>query len=337
MQLSAALPERAGNDRAVGIPLDFIHAPSAKKPNKKAPQSAWDEYKVAQKQMNLCKVASDRLNELSEQLTDRKIICAVDGGYTNKTFFRDKGDNVSLIGRIRKDACLYKKPEYNSRGRRKYYGDRLPTPEQIRQSDEYPWQQVEAFAAGKLHVFDIKTLSDIRWKGTGGSDVRLVIIRPLAYRPRKGAKLLYRDPAYLLCDDPALPLDKLLQSYLWRWEIEVNFRDEKHIFGVGDAQVRNNLAVETVPPFVCAAYSFLLLAGMRANCNVLSTPRPLWYPAKPDDRCSTQQLIALFRSQLWGLAINEIKSNFANTHTDNTKPFFLNNSLESAVCHARKS
>ena len=86
-------------------------------------------------------------------------------------------------------------------------------------------------------------------------DVRLVIVRPLAYRPRKGTKLLYRDPAYLLCTDTDLPLEQLLQSYLWRWEVEVNFRDEKHVMGIGEAQCRTKASVENVPALLCASYA----------------------------------------------------------------------------------
>ena len=36
------------------------------------------------------------------------------------------------------------------------------------------------------------------------NDYSLIIIAPLAYRPRKGAKLLYRQPAYLICRDPSM-------------------------------------------------------------------------------------------------------------------------------------
>lgn len=338
LQMSAAMPERGGNGRAVGIPIDFIHAPSAKKPGRKAPQEAWDEYRAEQEKMKLSVVASNRLNELSGLLAGRKIICAVDGGYTNKTVFRDKDENISLIGRIRKDACLYRKPDPSGhhRGRKKYYGTRLPTPEEIRQSDTFPWQNVEAYAAGKRHEFDVKTVPGIRWKGTGEKDVMLVIVRPLAYRPRKGAKLLYREPAYLLSTDTELPLEKLLQSYLWRWEIEVNFRDEKHVMGVGEAQVRTKPAVENLPPLLCAAYAFLLLSGMKANCDMLSLPCPKWRPAKQADRCSTQQLISLFRTQLWGLAIRINKSDFVGTTLNATKPLFYTHTLHSAVYYARK-
>ena len=338
LQLSAALPERGGDGRAVGIPVDFIHTPSAKKPRKNAPAEAWDEYKTEQEKFKMSAIASVRLDDLAKEITDRKIVCAVDGGYTNKTVFRDKDAHVSLIGRIRKDACLYERPEISdsTKGRKKYYGERLPTPEEIRQDDAYPWQTVEAHTAGKRHRFDVKTLPAVRWKGTGEKDVRLVVVRPLAYRPRKGAKLLYREPAYLLCTDTALPLEQLLQAYLWRWEVEVNFRDEKHVLGVGEAQVRTRAAVENVPAFICASYAFMLLAGMKSNCDALCLPRPKWHQAKPSDRCSTQQLIALFRTHLWGIAIKGNKTSFVNLARHKANQLFYNHSVQSAVCYARK-
>jgi hypothetical protein len=35
--------------------------------------------------------------------------------------------------------------------------------------------------------------------------------------------------------DPDVPLEDLLQEYLWRWDIEVNFKDEKCLLGVSEA------------------------------------------------------------------------------------------------------
>ena len=40
------------------------------------------------------------------------------------------------------------------------------------------------------------------------------------------ADLNYRKPAYLICYNPHLPPQEILQAYLWRWEIEVNVRGE---------------------------------------------------------------------------------------------------------------
>jgi hypothetical protein len=338
LQMSAALPEPDGNGRAVAVPIDFVHAPSAQKPKKDAPPEAWDEYRGRQNAMKLSVLAAKRLRELPSRMPGKQIICAVDGGYTNQTVFRNLHRDTILIGRIRKDARLCRIPAESSvrPGRKKYYGEPLPTPEEIRMDDSIPWQKVEAFAAGKRHTFEVKTISGIRWRGAGDHDVSLVVVRPLAYRPKKKAKLLYRDPAYLLCTDPGLSLEQLLQAYLWRWEIELNFRDEKTVMGVGEAQVRTRSSVESVPALVVASYAYLLLAAYSGGCRALSLPRPKWYPAKPADRCSTQKMIALFRTQLWGLAINMNKTRFADFNAHRTNRVFSSCSLSSAVFYARK-
>lgn len=338
LQLSAALAESGGEGRAVGIPIDFIHAPSAQKPKENAPPEAWNDYEMQQNAMKLSSLAAKRLQELPDQIPGKRIICAVDGGYTNQAVFRDLPRDTVLIGRVRKDARFYQSPVENSvhRGRQKYYGACVPTPEKIRQSDAIPWQKVEAFAAGKRHAFNLKVVSGIRWRGTGNRDVRLIVVRPLAYQLKKGSKILYREPAYLICTDPDLSLERLLQAYLWRWEIELNFRDEKTVMGVGEAQVRTRASVESAPALVVASYAYLLLAAAAANNKVSSLPRPKWYPAKPTDRCSTQQMIALFRSQLWGLAIDRNKTRFASNNPGYSNPVFCNFPLTSAILHARK-
>ncbi len=70
---------------------------------------------------------------------------------------------------------------------------------------------------------------------------------PLGYRLRQGSRLLYRQPAYLLCTDPDLSLEEFLQSCLWRWDIEVNFREEKTLIGTGDAHVRTAASNQHLP------------------------------------------------------------------------------------------
>jgi len=56
----------------------------------------------------------------------------------------------------------------------------------------------------------------------------------------------------------------LLQSYLWRWDIEVNFRDQKSLLGIGEAQVRNPHSVQSQPALAVAAYGLLLLSSLRS-------------------------------------------------------------------------
>ncbi|MCL1909184.1 MAG: transposase [Holophagaceae bacterium] len=205
LQLSVALPDKGCPGRARSIPIDFIHAPSAAKPKKNAPEPEWEEYSRQREAMKVSAVGASRLKELSIQMKDRKVLCALDGGFTNRTVFRGMPRNVALIGRIRKDAKLFSVPDSgktSNRGRQRMYGDRLPTPEQWRQDESIDWTAVEAFGAGKLHQFDVKVMPAVRWAGTGNQTVQVVVVRPLAYRPRKGAKLLYRDPAYLTLHRP---------------------------------------------------------------------------------------------------------------------------------------
>jgi hypothetical protein len=343
MDWSAALPEGNGSHRARGIPIDLTHCPLPKKPWRNAPPPAWEEYGDLQKTMKVSAVGVDRIKALRASMnTDsenvhRPLILAVDGSFTNKTVFRDLPPNTTFVGRIRKDARLFLPPTPSDRprrGRRRWYGNPLPTPEQIRQDPIIPWVTVPAWGAGEIHRFEVKTFSPVRWAGSGRKDVRLVVIRPLAYRPRRRARLLYRDPVYLLCADPDLPLGQLLQSFLWRWEIEMRFRDGKTVLGVGEAQVRTKIAVETVPCFIVAAYAFLLLSYADVGKGRIGLPMPKWRRVASGERDSTPRLIGALRSQLWGRALGVNLSHFVDRREGKTNAGKIGDGLPSAVCYA---
>ena len=126
--------------------------------------------------------------------------------------------------------------------------------------------------------------------------------------------MLYREPAYLICTDNDLSIEKLLQAYLWRWEIEVNFREEKTVLGCGQAQVRNPESTERVPAFISAIYALLHLAAYRSlkSSNQIMLPRPKWYPNKEGKRPSTGDLINTLKAQAWTKAIGLNFSGFVN-------------------------
>lgn len=312
LQISMALPSQEGNVQSRAIPVDLHHCPTANKPKKDASQSEINQYKELQKQLNLSIQGVERIIKLRQSLDqngakDKELYLSVDGSYTNNTVLKNLPPGVTLIGRIRKDTRLHRIP-YTSKnvGRKRVYGEKIPTPEQIRKSDDIPWQQVKAWAAGKEHVFNVKVVKDLRWEKAGEKHkLQLVIIRPLHYRLSQKSKLLYRDPAYLICTDNNLDIEKLLQAYIWRWEIEVNFRDEKTIFGSGKAQVRNEKSVSNLPAFKAAVYSYLLLAAhktYRKSDRSKLLPRPIWYPDK-QQRLTTSEIVNLLRSQLWAKSL----------------------------------
>lgn len=152
--------------------------------------------------------------------------------------------------------------------------------------------------------------------------MRLVVIRPVPYRG-PGGKRLYRQPAYLICTDPNLAIEELLQSYIWRWDIEVNHRDEKTLLGVGEAQVRNPLSAWSIPASAVAAYAMLHVAAVHAygwagKPNVI--PPPKWRDPQKKRRASTLDLINELRRELWAEAIHtKHLTDFVNAKSPDTK------------------
>jgi hypothetical protein len=345
IQLSISLPEQEGASRSRAIPVDLHHCPTAKKPRKTDEAKVWDDYKEKQKKTNLSIKGLERIKILRENIDsqgakERKLIVCVDGSYTNTNVLKKLPERVTLIGRIRKDCSLYKLPEINEKGngRRRVYGDSLPTPEEIRQSEKYPWQEVSAWAAGKTHKFKIKIINNVRWRKAGPRNLKLVIIRPLAYRLTKKSNPLYRKAAYLICTDPEMEIEKLLQGYLWRWEIEVNFREEKTLLGCGQAQVRKEKPVEKLPSFIVAMYSLILIAAhmtsKKENNNQL--PRAKWYPNNKNDRQTTGDIINTLRIQLWARAMDISFYHFVNLQMSLQSRRNMVNPTISASFYSRK-
>ncbi|MEX2513843.1 MAG: hypothetical protein WD398_13140, partial [Cyclobacteriaceae bacterium] len=218
---------------------------------KKLAKNAGDEDRPAfaesKKQQNLSMQGLSRIKLLRSRpdgqgASARQLLLSVDGSYTNRTILKGLPSGVTLIGRVRKDATLNYLPESEkTKGRNRIYGDPAPTPERIGQSDDFPWQDVTGWAAGKKHTFNVKIVKSLKWRTAGQARTfQLVAIRPLSYSLKKGGRLLYRKPGYLVCSDNDLDIETLLQAYLWRWEIEVNFYGKLNIMQSGSIKYLNN-------------------------------------------------------------------------------------------------
>jgi len=348
LQISSILPEsNFGPSMARAVPIGFQHAPVPPKPKKKAPKEEWDQWKIDKKNHRLPVIGAKKIQKLRRQLDandqkKRHLIVNVDGAFTNATMIKNLPRNTTLIGRLRKDAKLFRIPDMSNggqRGRKRFYGEDLPTPEQIRQDKDVPWIPVKAFAAGKIHDFDVKIIDCLRWRGAGDKNLKLIIVRPLAYRLTKNSRLLYRDPGYLICTNPDLSPEIILQNYLWRWEIELNFRDEKTLLGVGEAQARLKTSATLLPAFMVAAYSYLLLAthkiyGFKEPKGLL---KPKWQAKSRERRITTQKMLGCLRMNLWGKGFGiDNLSDFLYSSASVTKSFKFSNPLISAVYFASK-
>jgi hypothetical protein len=350
IQLSGLLPSAPGASPARAIPIRYEHVPPVAKPKRSACAEEWKTYRRQCRVQNLSTRGRHILHQTRGQLDqqhdarDRRLIACVDGSYTNKTVLKGLPQRTTLIGRLRKDAKLFFPPrdqEQPARGAKRKYGRRAPTPEALRQDASLPWQEVRAFGAGKIHTFRVKTIGPVLWKKAGyDRPLRLVVIAPVSYRPRKRSRLLYRQPAYLICTDPNLPLEKTLQFYLWRWDIEVNHRDEKQIIGVGQAQVTSRQSVDRQPAFAVASYSMLLLAAARSfglEAIGAPLPPPKWRTNQTKRRTTTQELIQQLRSEVWAYALDQLHMNsehFASAQPQGAKCSEFRLPLSSAVLYA---
>jgi hypothetical protein len=344
LQISAVMPGKNGNFRLV--PVAFLHAPTPPKPKHNASSEVVARYRSQARDSRLSLRGAQQMIQLRESLDhdaadkQRELILAFDGGYTNSTVLKRIPPRTTCIGRIRKDAhlCLMPDPALmKARGRRLRYGADAPTPDQVR-TDDSAWFTMNFTHAGVIHELRYKRRRNLLWRTAGlGRVLQLIVIAPLAYRPRKGAKLLYREPAYLICTDPDLDPRQIIETYFQRWDIEVNFRDEKTLLGVGQAQVRSTTSVESAPALTVAAYAMLLVSAQRAfgNSDDGMLPQPRWSASSRAPRTSTQQIIHRLRAEVWGRGLGiECFSGFASNLPADSKPQKCSFPLASAVCYA---
>jgi hypothetical protein len=312
LQISAALPQGQGMARLV--PIDFQHAVLPPKPAKNASASEREIYQQVRAQKNINRVGFERLEALRQDMDqkgspDRGLVVGVDGRFTNRTFLTRVPQRTVIIGRLRKDAVLHELPAVQpALGRKRKYGPLLATPEALLRDDQVPFQTVRAFAAGTVHDFQIKRLGPVVMRlDRAARPVQILVIKPLGYRLKNGGKLLYRKPAFLVCTDPQMAQADLLQDFLWRWDLEVNFRDEKTILGVGQAQVRTEASNQNAPALAVAAYALLLMASVHAYGKNGAPDRlrqAKWYQRKEPQRATTTELINQLRRELWSQALN---------------------------------
>jgi hypothetical protein len=303
---------------ARALPIAFEEVSVVKHPRRKLPKRKlgkgkrteplspleldWKQYRAAQKIHNLSTRFVDLMRRLRTTFdacgaAKKILLLAVDGSFCNRTVFTHVVQGVELIARARKDIRLCFRAEDGSR---RFYGAQKLTPEQVRLDDSRPWKSTTVFYGGKRRKVEYKELGGIFWQGGARKrPLRLLVVRPTRYRKRKSGRYYYRQPAYLLTTVVRGTVRQLLQIYFDRWQIEVNHREEKDTLGVGQAQLRNVIAVPKQPAFAVASYSALLLASLQAfgaERGVAYAVLPKW--RRRAARPSALDLITLLRKEI---------------------------------------
>jgi hypothetical protein len=284
----------------------FDLCPPVKKPGKNATEEQWAAYREQKKQHNLSLTGVkiiERLRHTADEAgyASKKLHVVVDGSYTNRTVLLSPLDRVDVTGRTGKKTALHKPA---TGGGRRVYGERLPTPEEIRKDTSIPYSTAACHFGGKLREVRYKEINRVLWPHGGKRRLlRLIIVAPIPYQAPGKAHRYYREPAYLLSTDLESPVADILQAYLDRWQIEPLHRDLKEGLGLGQAQVWNEQSVKRIHSAVAAIYAMLKIAALQTYGPERTgdfPPLPAWRNKNKRRRASQHDLITMLRNDMVG-------------------------------------
>jgi hypothetical protein len=315
LQVSALIPvSSVAKGQCRGVPVAWKCCPRPKKPKKKNSTEEMKEYESLREKYKVPQMMAGHIEKCRQQLDaleveSRLLVTIGDGAFANKTIFSRIPKGVAWLCRTRKDMALYYPARSGSgKGRKPIYGERAPTPEELRKDQSVEWKNAQVEIGGQMCEVRYKSMSGLLWDSAGARKLKILVIAGLPYKPPGVKKKRYRQPSHLLYVGPEFPDATLIQWYIWRWEIEVNIRDEKQLLGIGEAQVWSKESVERYPAFGVALYGVLLAAAIKANGHERKDfylPLPKWYGKKPWQRPSALEILKRLRADLqcacfWG-------------------------------------
>src|SRR5450631_179897 len=182
------------------LPVRFLEVPALKKPGKKASPAEIQAHQQAVKEHNLSRSSVALLQELRQSadaaaLRSRTILAVGDGGFCNRTLFRQPLERIEILARARRDCrlCHAAAP----RGLR-FYSPEVFTPDQIRQRESVPWHQARIFHGGQWRDVRYKEVTSVYWRSGGAKrPLRLLVVAPVPYDGGKGKRKYYGEPAFL--------------------------------------------------------------------------------------------------------------------------------------------
>ena len=238
-------------------------------------------------------LARELLALLASACPDRRLIALADGAYAGSALApAGLPENVTLVVRARRDIRLYRPPpprHPRQTGRPRLKGEALPPLREQARNGTAAWRRTQIDAYGERQQIELAEQHGIWHRVWGPTEIKAVAVRD----PRAEDQIYH----VLICSDPELNAERILELYAKRWSIEVAFRDAKQLVGVGDAQNRTRRAVERTAPFgflcLTLAITWYALAGHNPSDVTAHRQRRPWYRTKRDP--SVEDMIAKLR------------------------------------------
>jgi hypothetical protein len=249
--------------------------------------------KHGQRHKRLTDWARQVLLQTVRWLPGRRVVAVTDSSFSAIALLRDLAPHLTVVTRLRLDACLCDPPpprHPRRRGRPPLTGARLPSLAERLRSRRTPWRRVslDGWYGHRARRLDIATGTAL-WHHPG----RRVAIRWVLVRDPSGEK----EPQAFLCTDlDAGPTD-ILRWFVRRWRTETTFEEARRHLGVETQRQWSDLAILRTTPALLALFSLVTLwANELAAERGPVIERVRWYRKSLP---TFSDALALVRHELW--------------------------------------
>src|SRR3954466_6755206 len=217
------------------------------------------------------------LLQLRRWLPERSLVAVADSTYAALALLAACArlpNPVVVITRLRLDAALYdpvpdRPPGTVGRPRQK--GARQPTLAERLQDPQTTWQALTVrWYGGAERAIEVATATAV-WYHRGRPPVALrwVLVRDPAGE---------FEPQALLCTDPTVSAQQIVEWFVLRWQLEVTFHEARAHLGVETQRQWSDRAIERTTPALLGLVSLVtLLAHHLLQGHALPVRQAAWY------------------------------------------------------------
>jgi hypothetical protein len=233
------------------------------------------------------------LLQVARWLPGRRVVAVADSSFSAIALLRDLAPHLTVVTRLRLDACLCDPPpprRPRQRGRSPVTGARLPSLAERLRNRHTAWRRVsiEGWYGRRTRRLDIASGTAL-WHHPG----RRVAIRWVLVRDPSGAK----EPQAFLCTDQAAEPTDILRWFVRRWRTETTFEEARRHLGLETQRQWSDLAILRTTPALLALFSLVTLwASQLAAERGPAIECVAWYRKSLP---TFSDALALVRYELW--------------------------------------
>jgi len=245
------------------------------------------------------------LCQLRRWLPDQYVVAVADSTYAALALLAACArlrNPVVVITRLRLDAALYDPaPDrpLGTVGRPRQKGARQPTLAERLQDPQTAWQALTVRWYGATdRAIEVATATAVWYHG----GLPPVALRWVPVRDPAGDF----DPQALLCTDPTVSAQQIVEWFVLRWQLEVTFHEARAHLGVETQRQWSDHAIQRTTPALLGLFSLVtLLAHELLQGHALPARQAAWYTKPLPTFVDT---LALVRRELWAVPVFSLSS-----------------------------